>query len=146
MTGMHSQLHDIGCRSYFLYSNPIKVALRSPTRYGLMRPFTACGVEVDMGFGNPVIAGFATYVNGTERNLSPEMPYTTCDGDYPFTKPYIYPERRFWSYNRAIDVCNTVFNLIEIDLVKNRNLKELRVISLAADSAGGIYGVAAHCI
>ncbi len=99
----------------------------------------------DMGFGNPVIAGFATYVNGTQRNMCPEMPYTSDDGDYPLTKPYVYPERRFWSYNRATDVCNTVFNLVEIDLVKHRNLKELRIISLANDAAGGLYAIAAQC-
>ncbi len=99
---------------------------------------------LDMGFGNNVIAGFATYRSDTDRSRIPVLPGAAGTDDYPETVPPSYPQRAFWAQSRAAEVCNTVFNLIEVDFGRFHALKEFRLIAAEADAAGGIFAVSAH--
>ena len=131
-----------------VFSTVFKLELEAEKKDSYIRPIYRRDLtypgQLDMGYGNPVIAGFATFVNGTDRISIPTMPYKSEGGDYPDTLPYEYPQRSIWCSNRAIDICNTVFNLIEIDLGRFTELKELRLIANEADAAGGIFAIAAH--
>lgn len=128
-----------------VFGVPFTVELELEKKDSFVRPVyvkeLAFPGEIDMGFGNSVIAGFATYVNGTKRGTVPNMPYTTEDGDYPNSRPYIYPERDYWCKYKAVEVCNTVFNMIEIDTGKESSLKEIRFIANNADIGAGIYAI-----
>lgn len=99
---------------------------------------------LDMGFGNPVIAGFATFVNGTDRGCIPELPVKEGMQDYPDAMPPAYPQKSLWSSSKAIECCHTVFNLLELDFGDFREMKEIRITSCEADAAGGIFAMAVH--
>lgn len=99
--------------------------------------------NLDMGFGNNVIAGFATFTNETDRNQVPAFPSGEED-DYKEAMPPDYPQKYLWSKSRAIECCNTVFNLLELDFGDFVNIKEIRIMPCEADAAGGIFALAAH--
>lgn len=99
---------------------------------------------LDMGYGSGVIAGFATFVPGTQRGALPVFPEEAGAGDYPQAVPPQYPQREFWSQSPAVALDNNVFNLIELDFGHFVSLKELRITALEADAAAGLFAVAAH--
>ena len=96
-----------------------------------------------MGFSGRCIFGFPTYVEEEPRGVRPAMPIETGTDDYASAMPPAYPQHYLWSRYHTTEVCDTVFNLIEIDLQKTRNLKELRILVKAAETAGGIYAISA---
>jgi len=100
--------------------------------------------DLDMGYGNHVIAGFASFINGTDKTQIPMFPINPGETDYKEAHPPEYPQKYLWSRNRAIECCNTVFNLLEFDFGDFKEMKELRIIPCEADSSGGIYALAAH--
>ena len=130
-----------------VFSKILTVEAEAEKKDAFIRPIykydVYCPGQIDMGFGNDVIAGFATYVNGVDRKYIPEFPEKN-QSDYANVAPPQYPQRYLWCENKAVDCANTVFNLIEIDLGEYREMKELRVIACEADAAGGIYAIAAH--
>lgn len=97
--------------------------------------------DLDMGYGNPVIAGFATYVHGVSRvkNILPIE-----NGDYADVQPPLYPKRTLWCRNRAADCCNTVMNLLEFDFGREVAVEQVRIYAGEADSAGAILAMAAE--
>ena len=96
-----------------------------------------------MGYGSDVIAGFATFVPGTQRGALPVFPEEAGTGDYPGC-PAPVPAAEFWSQSPAAALDNSVFNLIELDFGRFVSLKELRITALEADVAAGLFAVAAH--
>ncbi|MHB1153871.1 MAG: hypothetical protein ACYCWE_17115 [Eubacteriales bacterium] len=127
-----------------VFSTVFKLELETEKEGSFIRPvyrkeLTLPG-ELDMGYGGPVIAGFDTYNASVVRNRLPKFPLG--GGDYGNIRGPLYPERSFWCVNRAAESCNTVFNLIEIELAKESDLKTLRLICNEADAAGGIFGIA----
>ena len=128
-----------------VFSTVFKLELETEKEGAFLRPIyrkelTLPG-ELDMGYGGAVIAGFETYNAGVVRNLLPQFPMGGVD--YGNVHGPLYPERSFWCVNRAAESCFTVFNLIEIELVKETGLKTLRLICNEADAAGGIFAIAA---
>jgi len=99
--------------------------------------------DVDMGFSGRCIFGFPTYVEEEPRGERPALPVETETDDYASAMPPAYPQHYLWSRYHTTEVCDTVFNLIEIDLQKTRNLKELHIMVTAAETAGGIYAISA---
>lgn len=130
-----------------VFSKIMRIEVEAQKKDAYIRPVYKYDVyypgNIDMGFGNDVIAGFATFVNGTDRNHKILFPKETQD-DYGDVMPPAFPQRYLWSNSRAIDCCNTVFNLIELDFGEYKEMKELRVIPCEADAAGGIYAIAVH--
>jgi hypothetical protein len=128
-----------------VFSTVFKLELETEKEGAFLRPIyrkelTMPG-ELDMGYGGAVIAGFETYNSGVIRNLLPQFPMG--GDDYYNVQGPLYPERSFWCVNRAAESCSAVFNLIEIELVKETGLKTLRLICSEADAAGGIFAIAA---
>ena len=101
-------------------------------------PLTLPG-ELDFGFGNTVVAGFATYQEGVKR---PSVLPSVENGDYTDTLPPLYPSRDLWCRNLAAESGNAVFNLLEFDLGKRRHVETLRLVANAMDAAGGVFGIA----
>ncbi|MBE7066602.1 MAG: hypothetical protein E7385_03515 [Ruminococcaceae bacterium] len=130
-----------------VFSKLLTVEAEAEKKDAFIRPIYRYDVyhpgNIDMGYGNPVIAGFATYVNGTDRSITPDFP-TLEQADYDNVQPPQYPQRYLWCDSKAIDCCNTVFNLLEIDFGEHKEMKELRILPCETDAAGGIYAIAAH--
>ncbi|MBR7062756.1 MAG: hypothetical protein IKI42_06950, partial [Clostridia bacterium] len=78
------------------------------------------------------------YVPGTERNVS--LPPVES-GDYAGTLCPDYPQRALWCVNEAAEAGGAVFNLLEFDLGKTRQVETLVIRALAQDGAGGIFAV-----
>jgi len=97
--------------------------------------------DLDMGFSGRCTYGFPTYVEEEPHNGRPALPTETGTDDYVSAMPPAYPQHNLWSRNRTTEVCDTVFNLIEIDLQKTRSLKELRIIVMAAETSAGVYAI-----
>lgn len=131
-----------------VFSRILRVEAEAEQKDAYFRPIYHYDIyfpgTIDMGFGDAVIAGFATYANDTDRNRIPELPSAAGSADYPQARPPAYPQRSLWSSNRAIVCCNTVFNLLELDFGEYKEMKELRIIACEADAAGGIFALAAH--
>lgn len=127
-----------------VFSTVFKLELETQKEGAFIRPvylreLTLPG-ELDMGYGGAVIAGFETYNSSVNRDLLPKFPLG--GDDYGNVRGPLYPERSFWCVNRAAQSCNTVFNLIEIELAKVSELKLLRLICNETDAAGGIFAIA----
>lgn len=133
--------HDVFSRIFRAEAEAVKKDsyFRPVYLYDVYYPGTA-----DMGFGNAVIAGFATYAPDTDRSEVPAMPVAPGETDYRQAQPPAYPQRSLWCKNRAIECCSTVFNLLELDFGEFKEMKELRIIASEADAAGGIFALAAH--
>ena len=131
-----------------VFSNVLHIEAEAEKKDSYLRPVfnydCAYPGTLDMGFGNDVIAGFATFVNGTPYHQVPALPLSEGETDYPDTQPPAYPQRTLWRTGRAIDCCNTVLNLLELDFGEFREMKEIRIIPAEADAAGGIFALAAH--
>lgn len=97
--------------------------------------------DLDIGLSGRGMYGFPTFIN-EERNDLPPMPKAK-DTDYPGAMPPDYPQHYLWNRRFAFQVCETVFTVIEIELDKERDLKELRIQTLADGAAGGIYAISA---
>ena len=99
--------------------------------------------DLDMGFGNKVIAGFSSHSEAVNRERTLKYPDIAAgEYDYPEAMPPEFPQPDFWCRNRAFEAGNTVFNLIELDLGEAREMKELRLIPLTADACGGLFAMA----
>lgn len=101
-------------------------------------PLTLPG-ELDFGFGNAVVAGFATYQEGVKR---PSVLPRVGNGDYADTVAPLYPARDLWCRNLAVESGNAVFNLLEFDLGRPQHVETLRLVARAMDAAGGVFGIA----
>ncbi|MBO7406700.1 MAG: hypothetical protein J6V14_03635 [Clostridia bacterium] len=127
--------HEVFCEAFSAVIECEKQeAYTKPT---FVRPLTVAG-ELDFGFSNAVLAGFSTYVPGTERNAS--LP-PSAGGDYAGTLCPDYPQRALWCVNEAAEAGGAVFNLLEFDLGKTRQVETLVIRALAQDGAGGIFAV-----
>ena len=99
--------------------------------------------DLDMGFGNNVIAGFSSYSGAVNRERRLKYPDIAAgEYDYPEAMPPEFPEPDFWCRSRAFEAGNAVFNLIELDFGEAREMKELRLIALTADACGGLFAMA----
>jgi len=96
--------------------------------------------SLDIGLSGKGQQGFPTYVSSQKRGVTPELP-KEGDEDYPCAMPPEYPQHYLWNMNHAIQVCETVFSIIEIELDKVRELKELRIFSNNAETGAGIYAI-----
>lgn len=95
--------------------------------------------DLDYGFGAEVDADFSTYKTGAVRpSILPEL----GEDDYLGIIPPDYPARDIWCKNKAVEVGNTVFNLLEFDLGETRDIKRLTLVAKASDAAGGVFGIA----
>lgn len=95
--------------------------------------------DLDYGFGTEVVADFSTYKPGAAR---PSVLPPLGETDYADTVPPVYPTRDLWCKNHAVEVGNTVLNLLEFDLGETRTIKELTLLAKASDAAGGVFGIA----
>lgn len=95
--------------------------------------------DLDYGFGAEVVADFSTYKPGAAR---PSVLPPLGETDYADTVPPVYPTRDLWCKNHAVEVGNTVLNLLEFDLGETRTIKELTLLAKASDAAGGVFGIA----
>jgi len=102
--------------------------------------------DLDIGFGNKANINLSTFSNDVSADYVPDFPFSEDAQDYPEIQPPLYPQRNIWRTGRAVECCNTVFNLLEFDFCEFTEMKELRIITDSADVAGGIFAIAAHII
>jgi len=98
---------------------------------------------VDILPGLPVLlnkAGFLPLDSEKYRYVTLDLSGIRARKLYLLVSGFI-TQHNLWSRYHTTEVCDTVFNLIEIDLQKTRSLKELRVIVTAAETSGGIYAI-----
>lgn len=96
--------------------------------------------ELDIGLSGKGQYGFPTYISEQKRGGLPPMPGLN-DADYPMARPHEYPQHYLWNMGHAVQVCETVFSIIEIEMDKSRELEELRVIVNDSYAGAGIYAI-----
>lgn len=99
--------------------------------------------QLDMGFSNENVYGFATYVEGVDKKFVPRLPDDTY-GDYPDAKPYAYPQRGLWTPNLSMDLCHTVVTLLEMDLGEYVELEEMKILPRTTECAIALLAVSAQ--
>ncbi|MBP5255540.1 MAG: hypothetical protein J6Z80_00645, partial [Clostridia bacterium] len=97
--------------------------------------------DLDLAYPGKCNFGFPTYVEEEPRGDRPSLPVETGTDDYSCAVPPEYPQHYLWTRNKTIEVGNTVFNLIEINLNRSRNLKELRISVTETVAAGGVFAI-----
>ena len=97
--------------------------------------------DLDLAYPGKCNFGFPTYVEEEPRGDRPSLPVETGTDDYSCAVPPEYPQHYLWTRNKTIEVGNTVFNLIEINLNRPRNLKELRISVTETVAAGGVFAI-----
>ncbi|MBO4327381.1 MAG: hypothetical protein J5950_08930 [Clostridia bacterium] len=130
-----------------MFSRILRIEAEAVKKDSMLRPVITCDLrfpgDLDMGFGNTVIANFSSFRNGLDR--SREILFPEAGGnisDFSEAHPPLFPQPEFWCRNRAFEAGNTVFNLIEIDLGEEREMKEFRLAALNADACGGLFAAA----
>lgn len=127
-----------------IYSRILRVEVEAQKGAAYYRPVFAKDVcfpgDLDIGFCARAIFGFGTYVSGTRR----DVPFTLPLGqdDYHDAQPPAFPQRYQWGDRKAVEVCDTVFNCVEIDLGCERELCELRLLADGVENTGGLFAVA----
>ena len=66
------------------------------------------------------------------------------EGDWAIAQPPIFPQASLWADSIAVDLSNSTLNVIEIDLGKRVNVKEIDFQALGLDPAFGIVAVTAE--
>ena len=96
--------------------------------------------DLEIGLSGRGQYGFPTYISEQQRGGLPLLPQRG-DCDYPKASAPDYPQHYLWNRRIAFQVCETVFTVVEIEMDKERELKELRIFVNDDDTAAGIYAI-----
>lgn len=98
--------------------------------------------DLDIGLSGRGVYGFPTFVEEEPRGGLPPLP-GAGQTDYPAAFPPAYPQHSLWSNRPALQVEETVFTVVEMELDIARPLRELRIFVQDAHAAGAVYALAA---
>ena len=128
------------------FSQPFYMELEARNEGEYFPPIYAAHLSfpgnLDIGLSGRGNYGFPTYIEEQPRDALPALPGAE-DEDYPQAQPPGYPQHLLWNQFKAFQVGETVFSVIQLELDRERPLRELRVWVQDSNAAMGIYAISA---
>lgn len=128
------------------FSQPFYMELEARNEGEYFLPIYAAHLSfpgnLDIGLSGRGNYGFPTYIEEQPRDVLPALPGAE-DEDYPQAQPPGYPQHLLWNQFKAFQVGETVFSVIQLELDRERPLRELRVWVQDSNAAMGIYAISA---